>query len=221
MGAAARINKRPLHRPAVPSPYTSSGKSKTVYVSAKTPFMSAVKRVDKILNLAEKRDVQSATATVRQDNPRKRQKLNGNQSDEITSIAQTLNERQSREQVIVKATGKAIAKALELGLWFQQRQQYAVKLKTGTVESIDDIEIDEGPDTAHSTLKDPPDEAPVGAVEDSHAGKPEDSQPLKDEVQAASGTSSKLSSFLFNDTGQKDETRIRSVSVIEVYISSR
>ncbi len=44
---------------------------------------------------------------------------------------------------MLKGTGKAIDKVLKLALWFQQREEYAVVLKTGSVAAIDDIEINE------------------------------------------------------------------------------
>ncbi|QIW98399.1 hypothetical protein AMS68_003917 [Peltaster fructicola] len=210
---AAKVNKRPLHRPAIPSAYTSSAEAKVVYVSAKTPFMSAVKRVDKLLQLAEKRDVQSAAATVRNENPHKRRKVDADR-DEIATIAQHLNDREDKEKVVVKGTGKAIARALEIGLWFQQRQQYAVTLKTGTVQSIDDIEVDETP---------PPPSEVTTQLEDMA-----DNDPTTDAVSSTSKNDTtmstaaqKLKSFLYEDSGQRDETRVRSVSVIEVYISLR
>ena len=47
--------------------------------------------------------------------------------------------KHERDEVVLKATGKAIAKALSLGVWFQQREEYAVRIETGTVGAIDDI----------------------------------------------------------------------------------
>ena len=55
-----RISKRPLLRPKIASKYASEREAKVVYVSSKTPFMSAVKRVQSLLGQVEKRKVQSA-----------------------------------------------------------------------------------------------------------------------------------------------------------------
>jgi ribonuclease P/MRP protein subunit POP7 len=46
--------------------------------------------------------------------------------------------------VVIKGTGKAIGKVLELGCWFQQRAEvYDVKIRTGTAKAVDGIEYDE------------------------------------------------------------------------------
>lgn len=47
--------------------------------------------------------------------------------------------KDSHDDVVLKATGKAISKALGLALWFQQRDEYKVRIETGTVGAIDDI----------------------------------------------------------------------------------
>lgn len=158
----AHVSKRPLPRPAIASPYAGSDDPKVVYVSAKTPFLSAVKRVEKLLHLADKRAFQSA-ATEAKKAMRKR-KRGDEDADEIGMIASIVEDRRNLpvgkdgrghdqggrrgEKVTIKGTGKAVQKVLELGLWFQQRQEYDVKLKTGTVGAIDDVEIEEGTEEA-------------------------------------------------------------------------
>ena len=42
--ADATVTKRPLLRPVIASPYAGACQPKIIYVSAKTPFMSAIKR---------------------------------------------------------------------------------------------------------------------------------------------------------------------------------
>lgn len=101
--------------------------------------MSAVKRVQKLLLHAEKRSAQSASAQVSSSRP----KYSAAGNDEISDIekvaAVMAANKHERDEVILKATGKAIAKALSLGVWFQQREEYAVRIETGTVGAIDDI----------------------------------------------------------------------------------
>jgi len=101
--------------------------------------MSAVKRVQKLLLHAEKRSAQSASAQVSSSRP----KYSSAGNDEISDIekvaAVMAANKHERDEVILKATGKAIAKALSLGVWFQQREEYAVRIETGTVGAIDDI----------------------------------------------------------------------------------
>jgi ribonuclease P/MRP protein subunit POP7 len=49
-----------------------------------------------------------------------------------------------KEKVFIKATGRAIEKAMSVGRWFEQRQdEYAVRIKTGSVMVVDDILEDE------------------------------------------------------------------------------
>lgn len=49
-----------------------------------------------------------------------------------------------KEKVYVKATGRAIPRALELGVYFQGEGDCVVKVEMGSVKAIDDIEIHGG-----------------------------------------------------------------------------
>ena len=49
------------------------------------------------------------------------------------------------EEVVLKATSRAIQNALELALFFQGQEDCRVRLRTGTVGVIDDIEQSEIP----------------------------------------------------------------------------
>lgn len=132
IGTGAKVSKRPLLRPAIASPYTGSSVQKIVYVSSRSSFMSVVKRVQKLLALASARSTQSVRAGV------------GDRGD-INQIAAALAEKSlqkkpgEEEKVMIKATGKAIEKALGLALWFQQREEYGIEIRTGSVGAIDDI----------------------------------------------------------------------------------
>ena len=146
-----KVEKRPLLRPPIASPYAGAEAQKIVYVSTKMPFMSAVKRVQKLLQLAEKRDTQAVTAHLKNSKKRKSGGYGG--PDELGQVAAALAEKRlkggpdggdDREEVVMKATGKAIEKALGLALWFQQRDEYRVSVRTGSVGAIDDIVAKEG-----------------------------------------------------------------------------
>lgn len=108
--------------------------------------MAAVKRVQKLLVHAEKRDTQSAAAQVH-NAKRRKTSGRGGAPDDLTQVAAVLAEKklksdvsgENKDEVVVKATGKAIEKALGLGLWFQQREGYNIQIKTGSVGAIDDI----------------------------------------------------------------------------------
>jgi ribonuclease P/MRP protein subunit POP7 len=103
--------------------------------------MSAIKRVQKLLLQAEKRSAQSASDQVSSSQPK--YSASSNNNDEITDIEKVASimaaDKYDRDEVILKATGKAIAKALSLGLWFEEKVEYAVRIETGTVGAIDDI----------------------------------------------------------------------------------
>lgn len=115
--------------PPIESPYKNSDTPKIVYVSSGTKFISAVKRVRSLLKEADKRATQSALS----------QKKN-QRGDPIMAAAQaSINKENKSEEVIIKATGKAIEKATELALYFQQQDDCRIMLRTGTVEAIDDI----------------------------------------------------------------------------------
>lgn len=129
----ARVQKRPIPHAPVASPYAGASVPKIVYVSTKSPFMSAVKRVQKLLRQAEKR----ATAAVN---------LSSSKTTDRQKLAEVARGQQqlSEEAVFVKATGRAIEKALSVGRWFEERgNEYAVRVKTGSVLVVDDIEEDE------------------------------------------------------------------------------
>ncbi|KAL1865625.1 hypothetical protein Plec18167_009346 [Paecilomyces lecythidis] len=129
----ARVQKRPIPHPPVASPYAGSSIPKIVYVGTKTPFMSAAKRVQKLLRHAEKR----ATAGVDLGNHKISEK------EKLARLAKG-QEALKKEEVFIKATGRAIERALSVGKWFEEKEEeYAVSVKTGTVLVVDDIVEDE------------------------------------------------------------------------------
>ncbi|KAF4548496.1 Hypothetical protein D9617_27g044630 [Elsinoe fawcettii] len=132
------VSKRPLMRPAIPSPYSSA--QKVVYVSHSTPFMSATKRVMKLLDKADKRATQSALDSVRKGRNDRRGTVRREQ-DEAGDLDEAARAAAKEEggEVVVKGTGRAIEKVLGIGLWFQQREGYGVRIKTGSIRAVDDI----------------------------------------------------------------------------------
>ncbi|PLB40902.1 ribonuclease P subunit p20 family protein [Aspergillus candidus] len=144
----ARIQKRPIPHPPIASPYAGSSIPKTVYVSTSSPFMAAVKRVQKLLRQAEKR----ATASVDLANARKRNQ------QRLAMVGPRAGEEQGpegegqkgkgkgKEEVFVKATGRAMEKALAVGKWFEEKggEEFAVRVSTGSVLVVDDVEEEEG-----------------------------------------------------------------------------
>ncbi|KAK4543475.1 hypothetical protein LTR36_005618 [Oleoguttula mirabilis] len=258
----ATVSKRPLFHPAIPSPYAGASQQKVVYVTARTPFLSAVKRVEKLLNLSDKRLVQSATTLAKRKNGKRRR--NAAREDEILDIATEVERQKGKrrktgpgavgvdaddgedaagEEVTLKGTGKAIARVMELALWFQQREEYTVRLRTGSVGAIDDISVDETAEveTEDKTLtgngaEQEDSAAPkrtidaIGgadaAVEDNDIGgggggtiskqrlEPGDVATEKGQIESTAGVAEK-------DDVPIPETRIRYTSVLEVAVSLR
>ncbi|KAF2769064.1 hypothetical protein EJ03DRAFT_313142 [Teratosphaeria nubilosa] len=171
----AKVTKRPLLRPAFPSPYANASAQKTVYVSARTPFLSAVKRVEKLLELSDKRLVQAATTLATIKGSRKRKRAGAGDGGQDVEAA-------AGEAVVIKGTGKAVSRVLGMALWFQQREErYKVSLKTGSVGAVDDVAMPEN----HGTTRDARGRA--------------DGEDMEVDAQ----------------------TRIRHVSVLEVYVTLR
>lgn len=102
--------------------------------------MSAIKRCEKLLQLSERRLVQAATTAAKSDRRR-------NKDDTISGIAdaaEKIKRRGDAEEVVFKASGKAISRGLEVGCWFQERgETYRVRLRTGTAGVVDGIEYED------------------------------------------------------------------------------
>lgn len=130
---AHRISKRAPVRPSIPSPYTSAASPKVIYVSPRTPFVSVVSRVRKLLALVDQRA--RGEALLIENKASDRETIRGLAYDEDdSSVAQ-----RAREEVLLKGTGKAVEKVLGLALYFQGQEDLRVRLGTGTVSTVDDI----------------------------------------------------------------------------------
>lgn len=196
--------KRPLARPPLASAYAGKQQPKVVYISSKTHFMSAVKRIDKLLNHSEKRAVQSATSKARSASKiHAKDRRRTQEDDEIVQIAKVLSEDRSIEPVIAKATGKAISKAMQIGLWFQQRQQYDVQLRTASIHAIDDVQIDQSTTSKSGLSTNQDDDA-------KHVAEGPTTRPSLLDMDLDD---------VADDTG--DYTRVRHLSVLEVHIRLR
>ncbi|KAL6712451.1 hypothetical protein ACN47E_000328 [Coniothyrium glycines] len=152
------ISKRPLLHPAIPSPHASSSSSpKVLYITASTPFVPAVKRIRTLLAAIHTRDTQSKTSLAKSARGRMRSGPAGAAQpsgrldardvergivDAATGAAR--GKRGGEEEVYLKATGRAIPRALELGLRFQSEGGWRVGVEMGSVSAIDDIEVRRG-----------------------------------------------------------------------------
>jgi ribonuclease P/MRP protein subunit POP7 len=135
--ADAKISKRPLLHAPIASARAGSSVQKVIYVSSSSPFISIVKRVRKFLVEIDKRAMGSVSFT----NP------------EATALGDRARLAQAgessgngikgrQEEVMVKGTGKAIDKALQIALHFQGQGDCVVRLRTGSVGAIDDITLE-------------------------------------------------------------------------------
>jgi len=128
------VTTRAIHHPPIASPFASSSEPKVVYVHCRTPFVSAIKRVRKLLSETAKREKQSLSSQPG--------KLHAKQVEKAIADAAKLQGGVSkREEVYIKATGRAIPRALEIGNYFQTQSDCKVMLSIGSVDVVDDIEI--------------------------------------------------------------------------------
>ena len=147
----ARVQKRPLFHPAIPSPHAGPSQPKIIYISATTPFMSAVKRVRRMLDAIDKRHMGHGSS----GGSRNRGGTNKNVDRAATGAGRdatqpasttTSSTAKEREEVLLKATNRAIEKALKLAMFFQKAKEgYRVTVRTGTIRVVDDIVEDDRP----------------------------------------------------------------------------
>ena len=113
------------------------------------------------------------------------------------------------EEVLIKATGRAIAKAMNLALFFQQQKDCAVVIRTGSIHAIDDIEV-KGSERWDVEVDD--EERGEMDVEDRGAelrdGK-KDAKPIREKCVKD------------NVDMEVPETRVRQTSVLEVAVTLR
>lgn len=109
------------------------------------------------------------------------------------------------EEVILKATNRAIEKALGMAIFFQGQADVRVRLRTGSVGAVDDVVVDEGRVGKERRTKNNGGEKSRVAK-----GGDEEHQDSVDGTQNAEAEEEDL-----------PETQIRKVSVLEVGISLR
>ncbi|SPO00224.1 related to POP7 Nuclear RNase P subunit [Cephalotrichum gorgonifer] len=117
----SKVHKRPLTRQQQPS----SSKSRIIYVSSSSPFVSVVKRVRKRLD----------KASVGASGPGKKVPL----SARIEAMKKADGTAGDGSEVVVIGTGKAVEKVLRVASWFSDEKDCRVELVTKTVGTVDDI----------------------------------------------------------------------------------
>ncbi|KAG9241600.1 Rpp20 subunit of nuclear RNase MRP and P-domain-containing protein, partial [Calycina marina] len=121
-----KICKRPLLHAPIASPYTTSSISpKTLYISPSTPFASTIKRVRTLLSHIESR----ASGPI---------SFSSKLGPQITAGIKARRDG-SKEEVILKGTGRAIEKVLGIAVYWQGQADVVVRVRTGSVGAVDDV----------------------------------------------------------------------------------
>ncbi|KAK7903413.1 hypothetical protein LTR67_001433 [Exophiala xenobiotica] len=126
------VQRRPLNHAPVANIRAGAAVPKVVYVSQQTPLMAAVKRVKKILGHIEKRAMQQAGVTMAGKDRDRRHR--------IRAANETIT--RNKEEVLVKASGRAMSQALRVGEWFRNKEKEFlcdVAVRTGSASVVDDL----------------------------------------------------------------------------------
>ena len=130
----ATIQRRPLNHAPIAGPRTSGAKApKVVYVSRRTPAIAAIKRVKKYLGSIEQRALQGTGANFAKKSGR-------GSKNAVEQANETL--AKNKEEVLVKASGRAMEQALRVAEWFRTKEKDMlcnVEVRTGSVSTVDDI----------------------------------------------------------------------------------
>lgn len=123
-----------------------------MYISSHTPFISAVRRVRKLLDKSLRATTGAATRNnslqARVEALQRRSNNNNNNNNTARRGAQhddNDDDVVAPLAVTVLGTGKAVEKALGVASWFEQEGDCHVRLETKTVTTVDDI-VMQGPD---------------------------------------------------------------------------
>ncbi|KOS20968.1 hypothetical protein ESCO_004086 [Escovopsis weberi] len=125
----AKLRKRPLIRRQIPA----SSKSSTIYVSSRSPFMSIVKRAQKLLDKSLRNTAAAPRNATLHSRVAALERGAGSGSGPGTTQGGTV--------VRVLATGKAIERAVHAASWFEQRGDCAVEMRTRTTATVDDVTV--------------------------------------------------------------------------------
>jgi ribonuclease P/MRP protein subunit POP7 len=217
------IRQRPLLHPPVASPYAGPSVPKAVYVSRSTPLMAAVKRVKKLLSHIEKRAMQDVDITKGKDGLRK-----------LAAASEAL--AGNGEEVVVRASGRAIEQALKVGEWFKRKEgelACKVEVRTGSVQVVDDlveVEGDQGDDAREERAADSAEaggesvEQDAGPSSGNTAATVVESSPKEEipgqrmEQRDKKGRRGKRKRAMY-DKDDMPEARIRWINTVEVVIS--
>ncbi|KAH0565613.1 hypothetical protein GP486_001001 [Trichoglossum hirsutum] len=203
----ARIQKRPLLHPPISSPYTGRNTQKVVYISSSTPFISAVKRVRKLLDAVDKREMGKVDLS---DKGKGKARLG----------QPSRKPKGEPEEVSLKATARAIEKALNLAIFFQSQGRYRVRIRTGSLGVVDDIILVEEPKVQEGESQ-----KPATAEGEPSLKRKRSESNAKDNDSRLDQTTTGTTGMELEGAGieheELPETQIRKTSIVEVLVSLR
>jgi ribonuclease P/MRP protein subunit POP7 len=177
--------------------------------------MSAVKRVRRLLREIDKRATQSVISKNTSSSHHNR-RFHG---DKILAAAIADSERsgdgKAGEEVLIKATGRAIQKAVNLAEFFKQSDNLRVRMKTGSLWAIDDVVKN-----SEDEMEDDSSDEKEGKLDSSTNAKDGETEP-GEEDKDSEGEAPRLDSGFEDKEEDVPETRVRQISVMEVAVSLR
>ena len=124
--------------PATLAPHIRSQTPKVLYISTNSPFISIVKRVQKLLSKSGSIPLTNTTLLSSGSNSDKENLL------AIEALIAKGAAAAPKEEVTMKATGRAIEKLLQLAIWFQEQEGYDIFVRTGSIGAVDDVLGEDG-----------------------------------------------------------------------------
>lgn len=105
-----------------------SPKQPIIYIATKSPFMGIVSKIrhalDKVPSSRSTKGLPLAARMAALNAP-------APASDRLD------------DEVLVRGTGRAMAKALHIAAWFGKQSEYVVSVRTMSLETVDDVVVDE------------------------------------------------------------------------------
>lgn len=126
----SKVLKRPINRTRVCNRGGPplSPKQPIIQVGTKSPFMGIVSKVRHALDKAP-----SSRSTKGLPLAARMAALN----------SATSSSKRVEDEVLVRGTGKAMTKTLQIAAWFGKQKEYMISVRTMSLEAVDDVVADE------------------------------------------------------------------------------
>ncbi|KAI3390947.1 hypothetical protein diail_8321 [Diaporthe ilicicola] len=129
LNKSSKIHKRPLNRGQVLNRGGTplSSKQPIIYVGTQSPCMGIVNKVRRALDKTpSSRSTKGLPLAAR-----------------MAALNSPASSDRPEDEVLVRATGRAMAPALHLAAWFGKQNEYVVSVRTMCLETVDDVVADE------------------------------------------------------------------------------